>query len=416
MDFFRNLGLAIRDQWAKTDFDERAFPDIATAALVRRPPSDHVCLDDVVHWLRTTPELVVQRSLEQRSLDHLFGQPPVTVFSDARFYIEVLFWVDGTTTIHQHGFSGAFQVMSGSSIEARYTFDLEHRFNCHLVAGKMSLEGTELLRTGDTRPILPGSSTIHSLFHLARPSISVVVRTYADADAGPQFNYRRAGIGWNPFYKPQPMVLQLKTLDLLHTIEHTEFESIARDMVREADALSAYSLLEHIALKMMPYERFVAFLDTLSPRHPRIVERMAQVAEEIVRESNIFRRRAGIRDADHRFFMALLLNLHDRPSILDMMRKAHPDRRATETIVSWVGELSVLASLDPREPNVLGIDLDELSLFVFKQLLEGANNQQVLSHLSEEYSREEVERQLPDILALCNAFRESLLFKPLFAD
>jgi hypothetical protein len=416
MDFFRNLGLAVRDEWAKTDFDELAFPEIASAALLDRPPSEHVGFDDVIHWLRTTPELVVQRSLEQRSLDRVFGQPPVTVFSDPRFYIDVLFWVDGTTTIHQHGFSGSFHVMSGCSIEARYAFELEQRFNSHLVAGKLTLTETELLRTGDTRPILSKDATIHSLFHLTRPSISVVVRTVTDPDSGPQFNYRRSGIGWDPFYKPQPMVLQLKTLDLLHTIEHPEFERIASEMVQRADAFSAYNFLEHLALKMTPYDRFAAFLETVASHHPRIVERMASAGEEIVRDSNIVRRRAGIRDADHRLFMALLLNLPNRESILDMMGKIYPDRRATDAIVSWVGDLSRLPSFDPREPNVLGIELDELSLFVFEQLLEGAGNQQVLGRLCERYSREEVDDQAQDILALCHAFRDSLLFKPLFAD
>jgi hypothetical protein len=39
-----------------------------------------------------------------------------------------------------------------------------------------------------------------------------------------------------------------------------------------------------------------------------------------------------------------------------------------------------------------------------------------LSRLCEEYSRDEVNDQSPDILALCNAFRDSFLFKPLFVD
>jgi hypothetical protein len=34
--------------------------------------------------------------------------------------IEALFWVDGTTSIHQHSFSGAFQVLAGKSIHSRY--------------------------------------------------------------------------------------------------------------------------------------------------------------------------------------------------------------------------------------------------------------------------------------------------------
>ena len=92
------------------------------------------------------------------------------------FYIDVLFWLDGTTNIHQHGFWGAFQVLAGSSVHCRFGFDLAEEINHRLRIGKLRLLETELLGLGAIRKILGGELFIHSLFHLDRPSVSIVIR------------------------------------------------------------------------------------------------------------------------------------------------------------------------------------------------------------------------------------------------
>src|SRR5580698_1434849 len=117
LDFFRDIGLTILDRWRRADFDARAFPDVASGALHDRPPSAHVDAMDVVRWVHDAPLLVPQTDIAAT-----FGQPPVNVFHCERFYIQVLFWLDGTTAIHQHAFSGAFHVMQGSSLESTYSF------------------------------------------------------------------------------------------------------------------------------------------------------------------------------------------------------------------------------------------------------------------------------------------------------
>ena len=43
---------------------------------------------------------------EQMDVEAAFGNPPVTLFAGLRFHIDVYFWLDGTTEIHQHAFAG----------------------------------------------------------------------------------------------------------------------------------------------------------------------------------------------------------------------------------------------------------------------------------------------------------------------
>src|SRR5262249_25124801 len=129
----------------------------------------------------------------------LLGQPPVTLFRARRFYVDALFWVDGTTTIHDQAFAGSFQLLSGASIEATFTFAPSRDVDGHLRVGELNAIRSTLVHPGDVSLIPPGPSYIHSLFHLVRPSLSLVVRTFSDASMGVQRAYSPAGLGWNPF-------------------------------------------------------------------------------------------------------------------------------------------------------------------------------------------------------------------------
>jgi len=81
----------------------------------------------------------------QRDLRASFADPPLTVFSGLRFHIDVYLWFEATTAIHQHGFCGAFQVLSGSSIHSWYTFESEKKINIFAETGHLGLKVCELL-------------------------------------------------------------------------------------------------------------------------------------------------------------------------------------------------------------------------------------------------------------------------------
>ena len=46
--YFSELGGMVYDRWKKVDFSPRAFAEIATAALVERPPADNINLPELV--------------------------------------------------------------------------------------------------------------------------------------------------------------------------------------------------------------------------------------------------------------------------------------------------------------------------------------------------------------------------------
>src|SRR3982751_818235 len=97
------LGGLVEERWRAANYDKAQFSRIATEALASARLPDEVRPDDLVAWALRSPSLPQQRDMASK-----FGQPPLTLFRAPRFYIDALHWLDGSTTVHQHGFSGAF--------------------------------------------------------------------------------------------------------------------------------------------------------------------------------------------------------------------------------------------------------------------------------------------------------------------
>jgi hypothetical protein len=403
MEFFNRLGERVLRTWKERNFDEQIFHEVAVAEMRELPPSDHVSLDDVVDWVHDAPRIA-----PQGSLTNPFGSPPVTVYRNDRFYIEVLFWVDATTGVHQHHFSGAFHVLAGSSLHSEYAFRTEHRYSDRLKIGQLDLLKVEHLRRGDVRAIRSCDALIHSLFHLDRPTVSVVVRTEDDPFAGPQYAYARNGVAWDPFYMTDSGKKQQQTLALLHSLERPSLLDRARRTIEVADPFTAHTLLSWLAHAVEDRE-FVRFLDELRSPHTALVDRLRRQRDEALREQAIIDRRQRIRSPEHRFLLALLLNVPSRKRILEVVRGAYPDAPPSETVLRWVSELSETRLGDGR--NALDVELGEPSLRILAHLIDGATDEQVLARLREEF--DDVDSQREGVHQTCRAFRDSLIFRTL---
>src|SRR5262245_39839737 len=171
LDYFDQLGTLVQDRWRSKNLDEARFAEIATDALRELPPAGAVDLAELVRWAVTTDHFVAQQFVE--------GVPytPLCVYRNELFFIEVLFWLDGSPRIHEHRFSGAFHVLAGSSIHTQYDFEVYEHINARMLLGDLRLREVEYLTAGDTRPIVAGPRLIHATFHLDRPSVSVRVIT-----------------------------------------------------------------------------------------------------------------------------------------------------------------------------------------------------------------------------------------------
>jgi hypothetical protein len=405
MQEFAELGALVESRWRAQNYSEDLFPRIASQALSELDLSSRVDPVEIIRWVHDTPDLP-----EQMDPIGKFGNPPITLFVGSRFYVDVYYWLDGTTTIHQHAFSGAFQVLLGSSVHARYTFENRREINPHFLTGELFLDEVSLLAQGDIREINPGPDFIHSLFHLERPSATITIRTYKAPGAAVQYSYLKPFLAINPFFTDAALTKKVQTVSLLLRMKHPEADRFVGELVESSDFQTAYTVLEQ-AFRFLCHreleeilgmsrsnDRFLALLDRARSRHGELADLLLPVFEEEWRQADISRRRAEIKGEDHRFFLALLLNLSERDTVLRLVQERFSNQDAVELVVAWVKELSATQIFGSREPSVLGVgQLDDRQLAVFKGLLEGLTVEEIKTRWASEPRTANVDSLVEDL-------------------
>lgn len=355
--YFDCLGRAVEQTWAAHRNNEDHFPGVAAGVLTEMPVPNDVDAIGVLEFLTSRHRLVPQEELG-------FGEPPVTLYRARDFRISALYWLDGSTTVHQHMFSGAFRVLAGSSIHARYHFSPAETVTSRLLVGDLRFGRAELLQCGDVREILAGDAFIHALFHLDRPSVTIVVRTDRQ-EIGPQFEYLRPGLAFDPFFKDQTLDRQLRGLTTLHEFSPQDALRCAHDMISTSDLLGGFFVARHW-LRLDRSDKLDGLIDHLIRRHGKVAEILDPVFAESKRKIGILTRRKLVQDATHRLFLALVLNLPDRSSVDTIVRGLFPDKEPADLLARWVEELS-----SPELSGISGLRLTDAEVQAVRAALHG---------------------------------------------
>lgn len=424
MEEFEKLGSVVENRWKAKNYSEQVFPEIAAQALTEADLPARIDPWEIIRWVHSATTLPEQQDVEGR-----FGNPPITLFSGSRFYIDIYYWLDGTTSIHQHAFSGAFQVLLGSSIHSRYSFREDRIINEHFSVGEISLEEVQLLKENDIRTIRPGRNFIHSLFHLDRPSATITIRTMQTPSAAVQYDYRKPHFAVNPFFKNTLLTKKLQTVGLLLGMKHKEADAMIGELVCASDFHTAYFVLmesyHHLQSNEMDLlfglstgkDRFKAILQRCKNVHLDLTDLVLPVLEEQERQMSIIQRRGTITSDEHRFFLALLLNISSRHKVLELVRQRYPDQDPVETVLDWVEELGRTRVLGSNETNALGLpEFDDSYVFVLECLLQGLHGEQIDQRAIEQYPPDYAAELITKIPAIATALKNSMLFKGLLTE
>jgi hypothetical protein len=354
--FFTELGQIVSARWKERNFSLPDFPKIAQAALEKRPPSAQVDLAALVHDF-------LLDDAQPHQTQSGFGQPELVVYDDPRFYIQILFWLDGTTDIHQHEFSGAFHVLAGSSIHSQFVFEKAKSISAHVRVGDLRLTRTQLLETGRTEPIVSGRDYIHSLVHLETPSATVVVRTQNDPGTGPQFTYLPPHLAIDPVHNDALTMRRKQLLDLLETTGDPAYPELVAEMLATLDFERGFFILQNCMGHLRALGAWEEVWKVFRRKHRALAEYVAPTLDEIVRRDGLAGLRGSITDVEHRFFLALLLNVPRRAELLRFVGQRFPGKPA-ETIARWAEELMELSDagtwiLDAQFPEGLAVSLEE---------------------------------------------------------
>jgi hypothetical protein len=420
MQPFAELGALVEGRWREQNYNEDLFPEIAAQALSESNLTARVDPWEIIRWVHTTPQLP-----RQQDRKGIFGNPPITLFNGARFYIDIYYWLDGTTSIHQHAFSGAFQVLLGSSVHSHYRFDVEREINPHFLLGKMQLQDVSLLTKGNIRTICAGPQFIHSLFHLERPSATITVRSNHAPHTAVQYSYLKPSVAFDPFYEEDSLDKKTQTISLLLSMKHPEADGFVTDLLDSADFQTAFAVLntafrflgnnelEGLFQISKSADRFRLMLEHARGKHGEIVDLLPAVFAEEQRQRDITKRRGMIEGEDHRFFLALLLNVPDRATVLDLIKQKYPDADAVELAVGWINELSKIRIFGSPEPNVLGLkDFNEDYLFIVRGLLQGLTDDEINSQAATDPAVAGKQKSVADVT---DQIRRSPLFKIIFS-
>lgn len=338
--FFDELGRTVLEQWKSENFSLEAFPNLAQTAIDESCPSEKVNLDEVIRQFLLDDEQPYQSQSE-------FGQPELIVFHHERFYIQVLFWLEGTTDIHQHEFSGAFHVLAGSSIHAQFEFNDARPITPHLRIGNLRMKEIELLETGRTIALTSGRDCIHSLFHLDTPSVTLVVRTQHDPGTGPQFNYLPPHIAVDPMKIDTLTMRRKQLLDIVHA----DFTQVVSEMIETLDFERGFHILNHAMTRLQELGNWELVLEAFQRRHGKLADGVGDTLAESLRRDRIAAMRFHIEDPDHRFFLALLMNVLNREDLIKLVAERFPDQSPVDTIVGWAEEL-----IEPDEAGLMLLD------------------------------------------------------------
>jgi hypothetical protein len=138
---------------------------------------------------------------------------------------------------------------------------------------------------------------------------------------------------------------------------------------------------------------------------------VGDVMAENLRQRHVIARRRLVADPDHRIFLAVLLNLPNRTSILGFLRDCFPQEKdPVRLVLRWIKELAAVPA--ERIGNPLGFEVGEAELAVMEYLLEGESDEGAVARVHRDF--DEVSVPSEDIRALCVALRQSVLLRPLF--
>ena len=424
MEIFQKLGREVEKLWRDKNYNETLFPGVAAQALRDFNLPEKVSAWETISWAMGEINLPEQRDIPGR-----FGDPPITLYNSPRFHIDIYFWLDGTTSIHQHAFCGAFQVLLGSSIHSSYEFETKEIINTFTELGNIDLDHCELLKVGDVRKILAGREFIHSLFHLDQPSATIVVRTHRSPLHLPQFDYRKPYLAVDPFFDEPNLAKKLQTISMCFRAKRPDAEQMLANWLEIADFQTTFTILSHTKhflggnriqqfFKIEDSEDgFGKMFEIVKKRHGALADMILPIFAQQERLGEITGRRSYITEPEHRFFLALLLNVDGKERIFSLIKERFPDAEPLDKVLDWVSELAQTRIFGSNLPNALGIEgFNDFDLFVFEDLMRGLTAEEIQKNAQLETANGDAEEISKNMAGRIEKIEQSVILKPLLGN
>lgn len=94
-----------------------------------------------------------------------FSHHPLTIWSSEDMSFDLYYWQPGETTLHDHGFHGAFMPVVGDYAETVYHFTKKFDVGRGIEVGELKSEELQVLPNGKAVAIFHAPSSIHQVTH-----------------------------------------------------------------------------------------------------------------------------------------------------------------------------------------------------------------------------------------------------------
>ncbi|PYC87404.1 hypothetical protein C7C46_04810 [Streptomyces tateyamensis] len=170
LDAFRDLAdaLAAAEAGGGPDGDEQRAHRLA-AVLADSPQLHRVDPGLLLAELMADP-----RNWPDQSWKNYFGNACVTVVRTETLRVDVLYWLQNSSTLHKHVSAGAFLALSGRRLHCEYDFAAADPLDSGVTFGALTATGRTMMRAASVSPILP--TLVHELYWIEKPSVTVSIR------------------------------------------------------------------------------------------------------------------------------------------------------------------------------------------------------------------------------------------------
>jgi hypothetical protein len=385
--YFAELGRAVSQAWTEKGRRQSDLPEVAEEGLQKVEVPVDLNAVNLLGWASGAEGLP-----QQSSAKDIFGEPPLILHHEEDFFVQALTWMDGTTAVHQHGFAGAFKVVQGASLHVEHSFSVAERLaDERLVVGELTRLGPEVLRPGDVRRIEPGDAFIHALFHLERPTITIVVRNSSCGLPHPQYSYWSPGLGFDGLWEDRMFSKRLQSVDSLLKLDPDQGRRTVEELVAQRPVWEAFRIVEYWCNRHGWNDVTASLTDRLVVRAGSLGPVLASAFEQELRVRQILARRGLINVLHQRLLLALLANLPDAESISSVLGQLYPDQTARDLLLDWVTELST-----PALRGVSGLSLSAARVAELRSAPADASELEVLTEIHAAWKWRDIPGVTPD--------------------
>lgn len=397
----------VEAQWRRAHYAESAFADIAAEALVAMAPHKNLDiageLAGIARGDREQEEFIGTHSASE----------VIPFFWGTRFSGYLHFWYDDIGNPHSHAWSGAYQVLAGTCVQASFSFEERLIIDPKFKLGTLETTHLGLLRPGTTVRVVRGPEMIHGLSYVDRPGVAISIRTHEDF-GGLTIDYWSPGIAIETGFLDASTERQIKALNALYAMDPNLCAQALEAALGAADFRTRFFLLRHSMMNFREQIEVRASCTSAAQAFGEHADLVMDTLVEFERDSLLRQQRKEVRDLNQRFLLSALHLAPTRNAVHRLVAEHYPGEDPQKFVARNLLEMSSTPGKSGK--TLLGTPDNHDLHAILGLLLDDDRTESVLARLEEQYDVAEI-REKGDLLReACQEIRGQLILRPLFAS